>query len=154
MENSIAFYEAMRRAGFAGTAFGYEVWNAMIPDVVVDITAVAEQKRRAIRAHRSQTAYVDFEQGNWCEGLTAYMADHLIQEQRGKGAEYRRGALQKYRNYVKDSRDFPLREFRSRHSAATEAVGYGKTLMGFHMLRRRLGDDAATPHRMRYRKLA
>jgi len=29
------------------------------------------------------------------------------------------------------SADFPLREFRSRHSAATEAVGYGKTLMGF-----------------------
>ncbi|MEO8225415.1 MAG: M20/M25/M40 family metallo-hydrolase, partial [Gammaproteobacteria bacterium] len=35
----------------------------------------------------------------------------------------------------------PLKEFRSRHSAATEAVGYGKTLMGFHMLRQRLGDD-------------
>ena len=34
------------------------------------------------------------------------------------------------------------REFRSRHSAATEAVGYGKTLMVFHMLRRRIGDDA------------
>jgi aminopeptidase N len=79
--------------------------------------------------------------GNWCEGLTSYLADHLIQEQRGRGAEYRQGELQKYRDYVKDGRDFPLREFRSRHSAATEAVGYGKTLMGFHMLRLRLGDD-------------
>jgi hypothetical protein len=87
------------------------------------------------------SVFVDYSTGNWCEGLTAYMADHLIQEQRGKGAEYRRGTLQKYRNYVKDSRDFPLSEFRSRHSAATEAVGYGKTLMGFHMLRRHLGDD-------------
>ncbi|HET9481481.1 MAG TPA: M20/M25/M40 family metallo-hydrolase, partial [Candidatus Polarisedimenticolia bacterium] len=44
--------------------------------------------------------------------------------------------------YVKTERDFPLGAFRSRHSAATEAVGYGKTMMGFHMLRRRLGDDA------------
>ena len=35
-----------------------------------------------------------------------------------------------------------MTEFRSRHSAATEAVGYGKTLMGFHMLRRQLGDEA------------
>ena len=87
------------------------------------------------------SVFVDYASGNWCEGLTAYMADHLIQEQRGKGSEYRRGTLQKYRNYVKDSRDFPLREFRSRHSAATEAVGYGKTLMGFHMLRLHLGDD-------------
>lgn len=88
------------------------------------------------------SVFVDYESGNWCEGLTAYMADHLIQEQRGKGDEYRRGALQKYRDYVKEGRDFPLAEFRSRHSAATEAVGYGKALMMYHMLRRDVGDDA------------
>lgn len=87
------------------------------------------------------SVFVDYESGNWCEGLTAYMADHLIQEQRGLGALYRRSTLQKYRDYVKEGRDFPLREFRSRHSAATEAVGYGKSLMGFHMLRRRLGEE-------------
>jgi hypothetical protein len=88
------------------------------------------------------SVFVDYSTGNWCEGLTAYMADHLIQEGRGTGDEYRRAALQKYRDFVRDGRDFPLAEFRSRHSAATEAVGYGKTLMGFHMLRRHLGDDA------------
>ncbi|MCP4659820.1 MAG: M20/M25/M40 family metallo-hydrolase [bacterium] len=87
------------------------------------------------------SVFVDYLTGNWCEGLTAYMADHLIQEQRGKGQEYRRGILQKYRDYVKEGRDFPLTEFRSRHSAATEAVGYGKTAMVFHMLRRRVGDQ-------------
>ena len=87
------------------------------------------------------SVFVDYATGNWCEGLTAYMADHLIQEQRGKGDEYRRDTLQKYRSYVRDGRDFPLTEFRSRHSAATEAVGYGKTMMVFHMLRQRLGDD-------------
>jgi len=43
---------------------------------------------------------------------------------------------------LRDGRDFPLAEFRSRHSAATEAVGYGKSLMLFHMLRREIGDDA------------
>jgi hypothetical protein len=87
------------------------------------------------------SVFVDYESGNWCEGLTAYMADFLIQEQRGRGHEYRRDTLQKYRSYVRDGRDFPLTEFRSRHSAATEAVGYGKTLMIYHMLRARLGDD-------------
>jgi hypothetical protein len=87
------------------------------------------------------SVFVDYDSGNWAEGLTAYLADHLIQEQRGKGAEYRRGTLQKYRNYVRDSSDFALTDFRSRHSAATEAVGYGKTLMGFHMLRLHLGDE-------------
>ncbi len=88
------------------------------------------------------SVFVDYESGNWCEGLTAYLADHLIQEQRGKGTQYRRNTLQKYRNYVNDGRDFPLSEFRSRHSSATEAVGYGKSLMTFHMLRRSVGDDA------------
>jgi hypothetical protein len=88
------------------------------------------------------SVFVDYDTGNWCEGLTAYMADHLIQEQRGRGEEYRRDALQKYRSYVREGRDFPLSEFRSRRSAATEAVGYGKTLMLFHMLRQKLGDDA------------
>jgi hypothetical protein len=87
------------------------------------------------------SVFVDYDSGNWCEGLTAYLADHLIQEQRGRGDEYRRSTLQKYRDYVKAGRDFPLAEFRSRFSAATEAVGYGKTLMGFHTLRRRLGDE-------------
>ena len=87
------------------------------------------------------SVFVDYESGNWCEGLTAYMADFLIQEQRGRGHEYRRDTLQKYRSYVRDGRDFPLTEFRSRHSAATEAVGYGKTLMIYHMLRAKLGDD-------------
>jgi hypothetical protein len=87
------------------------------------------------------SVFVDYGSGNWCEGLTAYLADHLIQEQRGKGDEYRRSTLQKYRDYVKAGRDFPLTEFRSRHSAATEAVGYGKALMGFHTVRRSLGDE-------------
>ena len=35
-----------------------------------------------------------------------------------------------------------LVDFRSRRSAASEAVGYGKTAMLFHMLRRSVGDDA------------
>jgi hypothetical protein len=85
--------------------------------------------------------YVDFESGNWSEGLTSYLADHLLKEQRGEGAEYRRAALQKYADYVHENKDFPLTEFRGRHSSVTEAVGYGKTLMVFHMLRERLGDQ-------------
>jgi len=88
------------------------------------------------------SVYVDYDSGNWAEGLTSYLADHLIKEQRGAGGEYRRNILQKYTDYVSRQGDFPLTAFRSRHSARTEAVGYGKTLMLFHMLRRQLGDDA------------
>ena len=85
--------------------------------------------------------FVEYETGNWCEGLTAYLADHLIKEQRGQGAAYRRDQLQKYADYVSGDEDFPLTAFRSRHSGATQAVGYGKTAMMFHMLRMELGDE-------------
>jgi aminopeptidase N len=85
--------------------------------------------------------YVDYAGGNWSEGLTAYLADHLLQEQKGNGAEYRRSTLQKYADFVTASRDFPLTQFTSRHSEQSEAVGYGKAMMLFHMLRRQLGDD-------------
>jgi hypothetical protein len=84
--------------------------------------------------------YVDYTGGNWAEGLTSYLADHLIKEQKGQAVEYRRATLQRYTNYVRDARDFPLTAFLGRHNATTEAVGYGKTLMLFHMLRQRLGD--------------
>lgn len=85
--------------------------------------------------------FVDSESGNWSEGLTAYLADQLVQEQRGTGRDSRRAILQKYADYVSEGRDFPIVEFHGRHSAATEAVGYGKTLMVFHMLRQQLGDE-------------
>ncbi len=86
--------------------------------------------------------YVDWAGGNWAEGLTAYLSDHLLKEAAGRGAEYRRATLQKYRAYAAHERDFPLRAFRARHSGASEAVGYGKALMVFHMLRLRVGDGA------------
>jgi hypothetical protein len=87
------------------------------------------------------SAYVDYERGNWCEGLTAYMADHLFAEQRGEGAVYRRATLKKYSDFVTSGNDFPLVDFTSRRSAASEAVGYGKSLMLYHMLRRAVGDE-------------
>ncbi|MGF1613011.1 MAG: M1 family metallopeptidase [Gammaproteobacteria bacterium] len=86
------------------------------------------------------SVYVDYTAGNWAEGLTSYLADHLVQEQRGQAVTYRRDTLQRYTHYVQDARDFPLTAFRARHSAPTEAIGYGKTLMLFHMLRQQLGD--------------
>src|SRR5262245_52094085 len=84
--------------------------------------------------------FVDFASGNWCEGLTAYLADHLIAEQRGQGAEHRRAILQRVTDYVVPENDFPLSRFRSRHNATTEAIGYGKTAMTFNMLRDKVGD--------------
>ncbi|HEY5866536.1 MAG TPA: M1 family aminopeptidase, partial [Candidatus Tectomicrobia bacterium] len=86
--------------------------------------------------------FVDVQQGNWCEGLTAYLADHLMQEQRGSAVAYRRATLQRYTDYVGTQSEIPLTAFRARHSAATAAIGYGKALMLFHMLRQQVGDNA------------
>ena len=87
------------------------------------------------------SVYVDIETGNWCEGLTTYMADHLIKEQRGQGIDYRRSTLQKFTNYVNEDNDFPLSDFRSRYNEPSEAIGYGKCLMMWNMLRQDLGDE-------------
>jgi hypothetical protein len=86
------------------------------------------------------SVFPEYKTGNWSEGLTAYLSDHLIKEQQGNGVEYRQVTLQKYADYVLKERDFPLDEFRSRYSSPSEAVGYGKSLMFFHMLRQELGD--------------
>jgi hypothetical protein len=86
------------------------------------------------------SVWPDYASGNWAEGLTAYLADHLIKEQQWQGAEYRQSVLQKYADYVSEGRDFPLSGFASRHGSSSEAVGYGKAAMFFHMLRNRLGD--------------
>ena len=88
--------------------------------------------------------FVDYESGNWCEGLTVYGADYLYKERESAAAarDYRRTSLQAYLDYVGAGRDFPLTEFRSRHDASSAAVGYNKAMMIYHMLRQQLGDDA------------
>lgn len=84
--------------------------------------------------------FVDYAHGNWCEGLTAYLADHLIAEQRGQGADHRRAILQRITDYVTPENDFPPSRFQSRYDAVTEAIGYGKTAMMWNMLREKIGD--------------
>jgi len=91
--------------------------------------------------------YIADQGGNWAEGLTAYLSDYLFKAMRGRAAEYRRDVLQRYSDFVGDGsdgerRDFPLTQFRGRHGPVTQAVGYGKAMMVFHMLRRQIGDRA------------
>ena len=81
------------------------------------------------------------EGGNWCEGLTAYLADHLVQSQRGKGDAYRRRALERYRDFGQGKGEFALSQFRSRYDNQSEAIGYAKWSMVLHTLRQKLGDD-------------
>jgi aminopeptidase N len=84
--------------------------------------------------------YIDYSKGNWAEGLTTFLADHLYEEEKGRGAEYRKGALINYQSYVNAKNDFPLKDFRERTGNASEAIGYGKALMVFQMLKKMVGE--------------
>jgi aminopeptidase N len=84
--------------------------------------------------------YIHPNSGNWAEGLTSYLADHLLLEQTGKGKQYRFQELMKYSSYINETNDFPLSKFKGSNSAASQAIGYGKMLMVFHMLRLEVGD--------------
>lgn len=84
--------------------------------------------------------FVDPREGNWSEALTTYVADHLVREARGGGRRYRLDQLARWQDFAEGGRDVPLAEFRMREDEASQAVGYGKGMFVFHMLRRRLGD--------------
>ncbi|MDN3514173.1 MAG: hypothetical protein NG747_07215 [Candidatus Brocadia sp.] len=89
------------------------------------------------------SVFVDESQGNWCEGLTVYLADYYYKELKDAAfaEDYRRDICRKYTNYVTGQNDFPLKSFVGRKDRVTQAIGYGKTAMVFHMLRQMVGDD-------------
>ena len=84
--------------------------------------------------------YVNHKSGNWSEGLTAYLSDHLFPDLNGKGNRYRFQELMKYSSYVNADNDFPLEQFHERTDMASQAIGYGKLVMVLNMLRIELGD--------------
>ena len=87
--------------------------------------------------------YVDYERGNWSEGLTTFMADYAYKEDESAAA-----ASEMRLAWLRDAAVFAgenpvaLRDFRSRANAAGATVGYGKSAMLFVMLRDQLGKKA------------
>jgi len=84
----------------------------------------------------------DLSQGNWFEGLTIYLADHLLMEEKGQGWQCRRRILAGFQNYMQSQREFPLRDFTERLDKHSRVIGYGKGALVFHMLRRQVGEVA------------
>jgi hypothetical protein len=89
------------------------------------------------------SVYIDYDSGNWCEGLTTYFADHYYKEQKSPSDAigYRRDINRDFTVYVKDLKDFPLSQFSERTESSSRAIGYGKSAMVFHQLRKILGDS-------------
>ncbi|MGH7161942.1 MAG: M1 family aminopeptidase, partial [Planctomycetota bacterium] len=92
---------------------------------------------------------VDYEKGNWCESLTTYFSNYGAAEREGRDAEHRAKVSRSFSLRVKESNDYPLREFREKRHDFENDIGYGKGSMLFHMLAREIGRDAlakATRH--------
>ena len=87
--------------------------------------------------------FVDWQQGNWSEGLTTFMADYAFKEDQGESAA-RDLRVEWLRDFaaLPAERDQPLRAFTSRTHDASQIVGYNKAAFLFFMLRDELGEPA------------
>ena len=85
---------------------------------------------------------IDYDSGNWGEGLTTYQADYALAEAEGPDAarEMRREWLRQL-SVLPDALDIPAREFRSSGHGGDQSIGYDKLAMVFHMLRGSLGAE-------------
>lgn len=82
--------------------------------------------------------------GNWVEGLTTYLSNYYWHELKGdqqKAREERRMMLLNYAVYVPPDQDYPVAQFKRKSDQRDNAIGYNKTAMVFHMLRREIGDE-------------
>lgn len=84
--------------------------------------------------------------GNWCEGLTSYLADFSYAADRGDGISHRKAALTTYQSFVHPNSAMPLIDFSSAShnqplAKAKRAVGYSRSAMMFHQLRGIMGPE-------------
>jgi aminopeptidase N len=130
---------------FFETGYGMPSWT-LLGRAVVRLPFIPDTSLPHEICHNwwGNGVFVDYSLGNWCEGLTSFCADYLLQKQRAPGgdADYRRQVLRDYASYVRGNNDFPLAAFRARDNPASRAVGYGKSLMVFHELERQVGEEA------------
>ena len=129
---------------FFPTGYGMPSWT-LLGKAVVNLPWIINISLGHEVCHNwwGNSVFVDYEKGNWCEGVTVYCADYLYKELQSLDAarEYRRNMLKDYAAYVNAENDFPLTDFRERRETYTRAIGYNKSAMVFHMLRKFMGDE-------------
>lgn len=86
--------------------------------------------------------YVDWEKGNWSEGLTTFMADYTYAEQASAEAA-RDMRLSWLRDFaaIPGGQDEPVLRFTARRHSASQTVGYHKVAFIFLMLCDSLGEE-------------
>lgn len=130
---------------FFPTGYGFPSWT-LLGRSVIRLPFILETSLGHEIAHSwwGTGVRVDLRQGNWSEGLTSYVAEHLYKERSSaaEGREYRLNLLRDYAALAVPGEDFALMDFLRRDSRASQAVGYGKAAMVFHMVRKRVGEEA------------
>lgn len=130
---------------FFPTGYGFPSWT-LLGRSVIRLPFILETSLGHEIAHSwwGTGVRVDLRQGNWSEGLTSYVAEHLYKERSSaaEGREYRLNVLRDYAALTGPGEDFALMEFLRRDSRASQAIGYGKAAMVFHMVRKRIGEEA------------
>ena len=90
---------------------------------------------------------VDYTEGNWCEGLTSYLADHSYRAEKGEGIQDRKEAISRYHSYADPETIIALSEFKSAsHNQSSarvrRAAGYTRGALVFHELKEKIGEQA------------
>jgi len=87
--------------------------------------------------------FVDPQDGNWCEALSSYMGNYYghVLEDDEKGARKQRRNQSNFLSSIKPEDDKPLGTF-GRDEGAGTGIGYQKGAAVFHMLERKIGEEA------------
>ena len=130
---------------FFPTGYGMPAWTLLGQRVIrMPFIVMTSLGHEVLHNWWGNSIYVDYENGNWCEGLTVYGADYRYKLKRGAASarDYRKDILKQYKSYVNEDNDFPVRDFVGRHNAQTRTIGYNKTMMIFHMIEEIIGEEA------------
>lgn len=130
---------------FFPTGYGLPGWTLLGSSVIkLPFIRTTSLPHEIAHAWWGNAIEIDYQSGNWGEGLATYVADYYLKELHSpeEALDYRRKILRDFAALVDAGDDFPLTAFRSRTTKRNQAIGYGKTAMVFHMLRGMIGDKA------------
>lgn len=130
---------------FFPTGYGMPAWTLLGQNVLkLPFIVYTSLGHEVLHNWWGNSIYVDYESGNWCEGLTVYGADYHYKLQHSEAAarDYRKDILKQYKSYVTEKNEFPVRDFIARHNAESRTIGYNKTMMVFHMIENMIGEQS------------
>ncbi|MBO9477508.1 hypothetical protein J7382_08190 [Shimia sp. R11_0] len=123
--------------GFAGLTY---VGRSILPHDYMSERSLAHE---ILHSWWGNAVRVDYDAGNWSEGLTTFMADYGLAEDKGADVarQMRMDWLRQLALIAPEDMK-PLTAFRSAsHQSGGQGEGYGKAALVFHMLRSELGTE-------------